>query len=233
MISPPSSRKRGCRITPSACPRHLHHAPELGLHVPMVLRPSPQQDGPRFTMVRDLSAIIRPGDTPRERVRKIFNHVTRRIRYVGFELGIGGIRPRSAGETYESGMGDCKDITLVLVALLRAAGIDARIALVRTADRGRPDMNVPWVGAFNHAICYVNIDGGFFLDGTTNYRATRKCQISAETYQALVMDKQGYRIIGGQKDAFYSILRLRLRERERERDYLLVRLILLVAYGRN
>jgi tetratricopeptide (TPR) repeat protein len=150
---------------------------------------------PGSAMVRDLATIIDPGDSPRERVRKIFNHVTRRIRYVGFELGIGGIRPRSAGETYESGMGDCKDITLVLVALLRAAGIDARIALVRTADRGQPDMDVPWVGAFNHAICYVNIDGGFFLDGTAELSGYREIPEYDRNVPALVMDERGYRIV--------------------------------------
>ena len=150
---------------------------------------------PGTAMARDLATIIDPGDPPRERVRKIFNHVTRRIRYVGFELGIGGIRPRSAGETYVSGMGDCKDITLVLVALLRAAGIDARIALLRTADRGLPDMNVPWVGAFNHAICYVNIDGGFFLDGTAELSGYREIPEFDRNVPALVMDERGYRIM--------------------------------------
>ncbi|HPA70876.1 MAG TPA: DUF3857 domain-containing protein [Spirochaetota bacterium] len=146
-------------------------------------------------MLRDLERIITPGDGPRERVRKIFNHVTGRIRYVGFELGIGGIRPRSAGETYVSGMGDCKDITLVLVALLRAAGIDARMALVRTGDRGVTDMDTPWIGAFNHAICFVNIDGGFFLDGTAELAGYREIPEFDRNVPALVMDERGFRFI--------------------------------------
>lgn len=154
------------------------------------------------TMLRDLNGIVSPGDSPRERVRKIFNHVTGRIRYVGFELGIGGIRPRSCGETYISGMGDCKDITLVLVALLRAAGIDARIALLRTSDRGVTDMNIPWVGAFNHAICYVNIDGGFFLDGTAELSNYREIPEFDRNVPALVMDERGYRFIDVESSAF-------------------------------
>ncbi len=146
-------------------------------------------------MKRDLAALIAPGDTPREKVRKIFNYVTRRIRYVGFELGIGSIRPRRAEETYGSGMGDCKDISLVLVALLREAGIDARVALIRTADRGRADISVPWVGVFNHAICYVNIDGGFFIDGTAELSGYREIPEYDRGVPALVMDERGYRII--------------------------------------
>ncbi len=146
-------------------------------------------------MMRELNTIINPDDSPMERVRKIFYHVTGRVRYVGFELGIGGIQPRPADLTYSSGMGDCKDITLVLVALLRAAGIDARIALLRTNDRGEPDMSVPWMGVFNHAICYVNIGGGFFLDGTAEYSGYREIPEFDRNVPALVMDENGYRII--------------------------------------
>ncbi len=147
------------------------------------------------TMLRDLQSIINPQDTPLEKVRKIYNFVTSRIRYVGFEFGIGSIRPRSAAETYASGMGDCKDIALVLAALLRAAGIDARIALVRTSDHGENDMTIPWIGIFNHAICYVHLEGGFFLDGTASFSGFRELPENDFGVQALVMSNDGYRII--------------------------------------
>ncbi|HQP48936.1 MAG TPA: DUF3857 domain-containing protein [Spirochaetota bacterium] len=146
-------------------------------------------------MTRDLAAVISPGDSDTEKVRKIFNHVTSTIRYVGFELGIGSIQPRRSDETYHSKMGDCKDISLVLTAMLRAAGIDAAIALVRTAASGMADTSFPFLGIFNHAICYVNIGGGFFLDGTARFSGFREIPDSDHGVTAFVVDGNGYRFI--------------------------------------
>ncbi len=146
-------------------------------------------------MTRDLAALITPGDSDIEKVRKIFNHVTSTIRYVGFELGIGSIQPRRSDETYHSRMGDCKDISLVLTAMLRAAGIDAAIALVRTSNRGGADTSFPYLGIFNHAICYVNIGGGFFLDGTSRFSGFREIPDSDYGVTAFVVNENGFRFM--------------------------------------
>ncbi len=152
-------------------------------------------------MKEKVRALIKPGDTQEERVNRIYDHVTATIRYVGFELGIGGIQPRSCDLTYASKMGDCKDISLVLVAMFREAGIDARLALVRTRDKGRADIRIPFMGEFNHAICYVRLKGRngkyreFFIDGTADYTGSREINDEIRGIDALVLDKNGYRFI--------------------------------------
>ncbi len=98
-------------------------------------------------MHKDLSGIIGSRDDDPEKMRKIFNHVNSSIRYVGFELGLGGLQPRNADLTYATRMGDCKDLTLVLISMLRKAGIDARMALVRTRERGELDRSIPFIGS--------------------------------------------------------------------------------------
>ena len=107
-----------------------------------------------------------PDDTDLDKMRKIYNFVSTELRYVGFELGVGGIQPRRTDLVFASKMGDCKDMSLVLVALLREAGIKAKLALARTRDRGRSDLSVPFMGEFNHAICYVDVPEHIFLDPT-------------------------------------------------------------------
>jgi hypothetical protein len=146
-------------------------------------------------MRRDLAMIVTRDMRPIDRVRAIFAHVTSSIRYVGFELGLGGIQPRRSDETYRSRMGDCKDIALVLVAMLRAAGIDASLALVRTSERGEADMSIPYLGHFNHAICYVNVDGGFFLDGTSRFSGFRELPGADHLTRTLVLDERGFRFV--------------------------------------
>ncbi len=146
-------------------------------------------------MRRDLASIVTRDMRPIDRVRAIFAHVTSSIRYVGFELGLGGIQPRRSDETYRSRMGDCKDIALVLVAMLRAAGIDASLALVRTSDRGEADLSIPYLGHFNHAICYVNVDGGFFLDGTARFSGFRELPGADHLTRTLVLNERGFRFL--------------------------------------
>ncbi len=142
-----------------------------------------------------------PGTGQEERLKRIYDHVTGTIRYVGFELGIGGIQPRSCDLTYASKMGDCKDISLVLVAMLREAGIDARLALVRTREKGRANTGIPFVGEFNHAICYVRLKGRngkyreFFIDGTENDAGYREINDEIRGIDALVLYEKGYRFI--------------------------------------
>ncbi len=146
-------------------------------------------------MQKDLAGIIGPGDDDLEKMRKIYNHVNASIRYVGFELGLGGLQPRSADLTYATRMGDCKDLTLVLVAMLRKAGIDARMALVRTRERGALDRSIPFIGQFNHAICYVNLEGGVFLDATAKMAGCRELPTEDRNIQALVIDEKGHSFI--------------------------------------
>ena len=149
-------------------------------------------------MKKALEGILSPDDSGLRKAEKIYRHVTNTIRYVGFEFGIGGMQPREAGETYASRMGDCKDITMVLVAMMREAGLDARLALVRTRDRGRAWTGAPFIGEFNHAICFVRIrkpQGGyaeFFMDGTAGDTGFRELPEEVSGVTALVIDSGGF-----------------------------------------
>ena len=142
--------------------------------------------------VRDLVAGI---DDPVEKVARIYGHVVSGVRYVGFELGIGGIQPRRSDLTYMSRMGDCKDVALLLKALLEEAGVPADIALVRTADRGGYDQNVPYLGFFNHAICCVNLEEPLFLDATADHAGFRDLPGDDRGITALVLDESRYRFV--------------------------------------
>jgi cellulose synthase operon protein C len=155
-------------------------------------------------MKETLRKTIADNDAPRDRIRKIYAYVTESIRYVGFEFGVGGIQPRGTDTTFHSKMGDCKDVSLLLVALLREAGIDARLALLRTRDKGAADLSVPFAGDFNHAICFVNIDKGFFLDATAANAGIREIPADDRDVEALVLDENGWRFINTGSGFYYN-----------------------------
>lgn len=142
-----------------------------------------------------LGKIVSGTQDPLERISAIYRFVSDSIRYVGFEFGVGSIRPRRTDVTYHTGMGDCKDMSLLLVALMREAGIDARLALIRTRDKGAPHLAAPFAGEFNHAICYVGHGGGFFIDATASRAGIREIPADDRGTTALVVDDAGGRFI--------------------------------------
>ncbi len=82
------------------------------------------------------------------------------IRYTGIEFGRGAIVPRSSRDTLARRYGDCKDQATLLVSMLRAVGIKAHVALLRTGRYDDIAPNLPGLGDFDHAIVYVPGDGG-------------------------------------------------------------------------
>lgn len=102
-----------------------------------------------------------------DEVRMIHEWVSRNVRYVGVFLGLGGFVPRTTAQILETKYGDCKDLTTLTIALLRARGIEATTALIQTASAFQlPKVAV--VGAFNHAVAYVP-EFDIYLDGTSQF----------------------------------------------------------------
>lgn len=110
-----------------------------------------------------------PADaSERQKVYAIYEHVVRNTRYVGLEFGIHGYKPYRTTEVYSRRFGDCKDKASLLKVMLKEAGIDSNLVLVRTRDQGTLPAAPASLAAFNHAITYVpSLD--LFLDGTAEW----------------------------------------------------------------
>jgi transglutaminase-like putative cysteine protease len=113
------------------------------------------------------SEIVKGAKDRRDEVRMIYEWVTKNVRYVGVFLGLGGFEPRGIPQILETKYGDCKDHTTLMMALLRARGIDATTALVQIGSAFQLP-KIPVVGAFNHAVTYVP-EFNLYLDGTSEF----------------------------------------------------------------
>ncbi len=108
-----------------------------------------------------------------EHIEKVVERLHRQVRYTGVEFGEARLIPEYPAETLRRRFGDCKDKSTLLVAALRASGIDAYLALL-SADTG-PDVaaELPGLGMFNHAIVFIpSRDAGeqdLWIDATTDY----------------------------------------------------------------
>lgn len=118
--------------------------------------------------IRQIAADIRAQhQTPKTRLRAALDFVQREIRYLGIELGKGGYIPRQPNQVLLSRFGDCKDMTLLLIAILAELEIEAVPFLVNSDTTDAVNRYIPTHGAFDHVIVSAFLDDKtYYLDPT-------------------------------------------------------------------
>lgn len=125
-----------------------------------------------------------------EIVKRIHEFVITHTRYVALEFGIHGYKPYEVNQVCTRQFGDCKDKASLIVAMLRDAGIEADIAIVRTADEGDVHPFPAMLSYFNHAIAYVP-EFDLFLDGTAEFSGINELPAMDQGALTLIVDKRG------------------------------------------
>ncbi len=115
-------------------------------------RPSPG-------VAAQVRALARAHTTPTDRFLAALRFVQDEVRYLGFELGPNSHRPHSPEWVLARRFGDCKDKSLLLVALLEGLGIEAQPALVNTREQEGLDRWLPTPLAFDHVIVRARVEG--------------------------------------------------------------------------
>jgi tetratricopeptide (TPR) repeat protein len=123
--------------------------------------------------VKDVQSLVNgliAGKTTRdEKAAAIVQYLGREIRYTGVEFGDAAIVPHAPAETLKHKYGDCKDKATLAVAMLRAAGVPAYVALLNAGQREDVEAEMPGMGLFDHAIVYAPGTPDFWIDATDEY----------------------------------------------------------------
>ncbi|MBV9438014.1 MAG: DUF3857 and transglutaminase domain-containing protein [Acidobacteria bacterium] len=125
-----------------------------------------------------------------DRVAATYELVLKKTHYASQESGIHGFKPYPVSETYSRGYGDCKDTAALIVALLRATGIEAEMALVRTRELGQIVPTTASASIFDHAVVYVP-EFELWLDGTAEFARLREVPVEDQGAMALTIDSEG------------------------------------------
>ncbi|MGH9521636.1 MAG: DUF3857 domain-containing protein, partial [Terriglobales bacterium] len=137
-----------------------------------------------------LAGLIAGKTTDEEKIRAIHHFVLRNTHYIALEFGVFNYKPYPVSEVYARRFGDCKDKSSLMIALLRAAGIDADLALVRTRRLGDVAPDATSVSVFNHAVVYIP-KYDLWLDGTAEYAGAHELPIEDQGAQALTVAMDG------------------------------------------
>lgn len=125
----------------------------------------------------------------KQKVAKALQFVQGEIRYLGVELGENSHKPHDPDEVFKNRYGDCKDKTLLFIAILEQLGITAHPALVSTYGGATLPDELPSPGEFNHVITRVEgWDNVYWLDPTRNLQSGEVDQLGYISYDnALVI----------------------------------------------
>ena len=89
-----------------------------------------------------------------DKIKAVYAYLQENVRYVFAHLGRGGYEPHPAAEVVQQRYGDCKDQTVLAIALLRELGVEAYPSLVVTQRNGQPDMELVAL-YFDHMMVWI------------------------------------------------------------------------------
>ncbi len=115
---------------------------------------------------KDIDNLLGGISDPQEKIGQIFGFVLNRMNWNGFQ---GYLSNEGVKSAYKKGSGNVADINLMLVAMLRHAGLEANPVLVSTKSHGMPLF--PTRNGFNYVIAAVQMPQGTLLLDATNKEA--------------------------------------------------------------
>jgi len=134
--------------------------------------------------------------TTEEKVKKIYQYMQNKTRYIFVALGIGSWQPMLPDEVQKKGYGDCKGLTNYMKTLLDEAGIKSYYAIINSNsspisfDKDFPKM------AGNHVILTIPTDkGNIWLENTSQQIAFNHLGFSTTDRNVLTVKPDGIDIM--------------------------------------
>ena len=122
---------------------------------------------PGGPIAAEIAKITAASSDPRHRAAAALQLVQDKVRYLLMGMDGGNYIPQTPTATWQLKYGDCKAKTLLLLAMLRAMGIEAEPVLASAEMGGLVNDRLPAPAAFDHVLVRATIDGkSLWLDGT-------------------------------------------------------------------
>ena len=142
--------------------------------------------------IKEVHALIKPGDSDRDKIDKLYKYMQARTRYVSVQLGIGGWEPFNASYVHERGYGDCKALTNYMLALLKEVGIPSYPVVIRAGHYRYLFVKEFPSQQFNHVIlCVPMKTDTVWLECTNQSAPVGKLGDFTENRGALMLQPEG------------------------------------------
>lgn len=147
------------------------------------------------TIKAEVASLNLKGSTE-EKVKKLYQYMQAKTRYIFVALGIGGWQPMLPDEVHKKGYGDCKGLTNYMKTLLDEAGIPSYYSVINSSSSDISfDPDFPKMGG-NHAILMVPTEkGNIWLENTSQQTAFNHLTYSTTDRNVLSIKKDGIELI--------------------------------------
>ncbi len=130
--------------------------------------------------IRDNKKLIKSTLTLKEKMVGLYENISKSMKWNGYYES--SPSQKNLSKKYKTGEGTSADINLILLKLLKEAGIKAYPVLLVTREQGRVNPSLPIMHQFNHVIVKAIVDNKtYFLDAIDGERPYNLLD-----YQALV-----------------------------------------------
>ena len=142
--------------------------------------------------VNDVQEIMKASPSKRETVKKLYEYMQSRTRYISVQLGIGGWQPFDASYVHNRGYGDCKALTNYMESLLRQAEIPSFPVLINSGTDRFPMITEFPSNQFNHVILCVPMErDSVWLECTSQSKPFGQLGYATENRNALLISPDG------------------------------------------
>ena len=147
------------------------------------------------SIVELAQSLFKDGMNEREKIKAVFDYMQKNVRYIGAHVNRGGYKPHLASEVLSQAYGDCKDQTVLIIALLKQADIAAYPALINSYPGAKFNDDLPMLN-FDHMITYIETKTAkYWLDTSGQTGTFPGINLNLEDKKALVVNEQEGRIL--------------------------------------
>ncbi len=149
-----------------------------------------------LSIEKDIQSLIDTTDAAYSKIKKIYQYMQSRTRYVSIQLGLGGWQPFDAVYVLENAYGDCKALANYLVTLLETVNIKAYPVLIKSGYYRYPMITEFPSDQFNHVIVCVPMESdSIWLECTNNSIPIGHIGAKNEDRSALMVTPEGGYIV--------------------------------------
>ncbi|MCX5709442.1 MAG: DUF3857 domain-containing protein [Candidatus Omnitrophica bacterium] len=191
-ITPESSMPPGVLVNPTVLMSTFNDWQEVYRWWQDLSRDKIKADSAISAKVKELTA---GAADEKAKAAAIYNYCAKNIRYVAVEYGDAGYEPHAASDIFKNKYGDCKDQAVLLVTMLREAGLFAWPVLIPTKEDYNLSEDFPTV-QFNHCIAAVSLDSRIvFMDPTASTCSFDDLPADDQERTVLVFQDEGYKMM--------------------------------------
>lgn len=143
--------------------------------------------------------MVKDAKSDEEKVQILYKHLQNKVRYIGVQLGIGGLSPFPNSYVESKSYGDCKALSNYMIGMLDAVNIKSYHTILFAGNPIDIDEQMMYQQG-NHMIVYVPLNGkDIWLEATSQTAPYNYLGDFAGNRKVLIVDEKGGKIIPSQQ----------------------------------